>query len=119
MRTTVMSKSFLERRSVQEPVERDYRNRYQAFLAWCRQAGMPCSTIAEVDFVLTTLMNEMFSEGLPGTDGRKQLAALGYCIPFLTRGPPELTRARVASLGWKRLSPANSRLPTPWVVALS
>lgn len=109
-------KSFLERRSVQVPVERDYRNRFLQFTTWSRQANMPTSTVADIDEALTLLMTESFFEGRPGTDGRKMLAALGYCVPILTRGSPELVRVREAAIGWKKLSPAHSRLPTPWPV---
>ena len=84
----VLSNSFLERRSVQEPVERDYRNRYHAFLTWYSRAGMPCNTTVQIDAALAMQMGEIFSEGLPGTDSRNQLAALRYCAPFLIRGPP-------------------------------
>ena len=108
-------KMFLERRSVQVPVERDYRNRYLQFTTWSARASMPTSTVADIDEALTLLMNESFFEGRPGTDGKKMLAALGYCVP-LTRGSPELVRAREAAIGWKKLSPAFARLPTPWPV---
>ena len=52
-----------------------------------------------MDEALTREMNEMFFEGLPGTEGRKQLAALGYWIPFLTRGSNE-TDSCTKSLPW-------------------
>jgi hypothetical protein len=110
-------KTFLERRSVQVPVEKDYRKRHLQFRTWSARAGMPTSTVADIDEALTYLMNESFFEGRPGTDGKKMLAALGYCIPLLTRGSPELIRAKEAAIGWKKLSPAFSRLPTPWPVA--
>ena len=77
---------------------------------------MPITTVADIDEALTLLMNESFFEERPGTDGKKMLAALGYCIPLLTRGSPELVRAREAAVGWKKLSPAHSRLPTPWPI---
>jgi len=109
-------KSFLERRSVQVPVERDYRNRYLQFTTWSKRANMSTSTVADIDEALTLLMNENFFEGRQGTDGKKMLAALGYCVPLLTRGSPELVRAREAAIGWKKLSPAFARLPTPWPV---
>ena len=46
------SNTFLERRSVQAPVERDYLNRYNAFLLWCSLAMLPTTTVAEVDKAL-------------------------------------------------------------------
>ena len=92
-------------------------DRYRAFLKWCEVARMPISSIDEIDEALTWQMNESIFDGAPGTDGQKQLAALGYCVPCLTRGSPELIRARAAAVGWKRLSPVCSRLPTPWAVA--
>ena len=104
-----MKKTFLERRSVHAPVEKDYKNLHRAFEAWCRTPSLPVSTVAEIDEALTLQMNESFFEGRPGTDGRKMLAALGYCVPILTRGPPKLVRAREAAVGWKKLSPASSR----------
>ena len=88
-------------------------NRYTGFLAWCRAAHLPHSTVTEIDEALSQQMNENFFDGAPGTDGRKQLAALGYWIPFLKRGSPELTRSHAAAAGWRKLSPASSRLPTP------
>ena len=81
-------KTFLERRSVQVPVEKDYRTRHLHFVTWSIRAGMPINTVAGIDEALTLLMNESFFEGRPGTDGRKMLAALGYCVPTLTRGSP-------------------------------
>ena len=113
----VLSKTFLERRSVQEPVEREYLNRYTAFLAWCRAARLPCSSVTEIDEALTMQMHENFFDGAPGTDGKKQLAAHGYWTPFLKRGSPELTRSHAAAAGWRKLSPAFSRLPSPLIVA--
>ena len=98
MKTTVLSKSFVERRSVQEPVGRGYKKRRYAFLPWCLQARMPLTTAAHIDGALTLQMSESFCDGLPGTVGRKQLAALGYCVLFLTRGSPN--RLERAWLRW-------------------
>ena len=56
-------KSFLERRSVQVPVEKDYRNRYLQFTTWSARANMSTSTVADIDEALTLLMNESFFEG--------------------------------------------------------
>ena len=77
----------------------DYRNRYLQFTTWSARANMSTSTIADIDEALTILMNENFFEGRSGTDGQKMLAALGYSVPLLTRGPPELVRAREAAIG--------------------
>ena len=99
------------------PVERDYHLRWQAFLLWFRLALVPFQSNADIDDASPAMMNEMFFEGLPGTDAKKLLAALGYWIPSLTRGSPELVKAQSSAVGWKKLSPASSRLPTPWPVA--
>ena len=52
------------------PIERDYHNRYQAFLRWSQLAQIPAQSNEEIDDALTLMMNEMFFEGSPGTDAR-------------------------------------------------
>ena len=43
---------------------------------------MQLASVTEIGEALTLQMNEMFFDDLPGTDGRKQLAALGHCVAF-------------------------------------
>ena len=76
-------------------MERDYHNRCMTFLRWCQLAQMPSQSNAQIDDALTAMMNEMFFEGSPGTDAKKYLAALGYWIPSLTRGSPELIKTQI------------------------
>ena len=61
----VEGETFLERRSVSAPVERDYLNRFTAFLRWSQLARMPIQSNEEIDETLTLMMNEMLSKDRP------------------------------------------------------
>jgi hypothetical protein len=58
-------------------------------------------------------LDNKFFDGDPSAEGSKDLAAMGYVSPLLTRGAPELTRAHDACRGWRKLAPQKTRLPLP------
>lgn len=119
-RRTVLDKelTFLEQEAVSPAARRDYLERYQKFMAWVSGLGLTIATVDDLDLAVTWYMNEEFFEGAPGTDASKLLAAMGHWVVQLSRGAPQLTRGHLAARGWRRLSPATTRLPLPWLCVL-
>ena len=109
--------SFLERRSVRPSTEANYQARAAEFEAWALGARLPTATAAELDEALLVWMHERFFDGAAADEGNTLLAALTYLRTDLSRGAPELPRARRAAAGWRKMAPSRSRLPLPWEVA--
>ena len=114
--------TLLERRSVGETTERDYRLRYDQFLMWCRQTRLLHEKMNSekelLDNAALLWMHERFFEGADGTEGSKLLAVIAYFrFDLVARPGPFLPRSRRASKGWLKLAPPRARLPTPWPVA--
>jgi integrase len=108
--------SFLEKKWVQAATLMDYVDRVARFLLWASSLGLQVATIQLLDETAALYMNEEFFEGAPGTDASKLLAALGHQRQDLSRGATQLVRAHQAARGWRKLSPAKSRLPLPKLV---
>ena len=72
--------TLLERRSVGETTERDYRLRYDQFMTWCRQTRVlhekMMSEMEMLDNAALLWMHERFFEGADGTEGSKLLAVI-------------------------------------------
>eukprot|EP00972_Heterocapsa_arctica_P065779 9710095-Heterocapsa_arctica.AAC.1 len=61
-------------------------------------------------------MHDSFEKGGMPAEASTLLASIAFCRKDLTRGAPELQRARMALRAFQRLAPAHSRLPVPWPV---
>ena len=72
---------------------------------------------AEVDRNVTLYLEEMFYEGEDVSTAQYVVASLLYHVPSLK--PPQMSllpRAKQSLKGWRKISPARSRLPAPWEV---
>eukprot|EP00438_Fugacium_kawagutii_P025634 Skav225523 [mRNA] locus=scaffold3039:85591:86910:- [translate_table: standard] len=104
--------TLLESMAVSPSTAADYARRVAVFQTFCKILQLPLRTASQVDFALTTFLNESFQEGLDIADGQKFLAATLEAWPML--GKWGLTRSRRALKGWKNLDPGYSRPPLAW-----
>ena len=94
-------KTVLECRSVSESNEADYRERFAKITKWARAQSLLLRGLSGLDNAATLWLDKKFFDGDPSAEGSKDLAAMGYVSPLLTRGAPELTRAHDACRGWR------------------
>ena len=97
--------------------EANYRSKLDNLLTWCRERCLSHHTLAQLEHALLRWMHELFYDGDYSHEGSTLLAALVYLRDDLSKGAPELPRARAALKGWQKVAPARSRLPPPWCVA--
>eukprot|EP00971_Amphidinium_carterae_P320701 6374256-Amphidinium_carterae.1 len=114
MTQEIHGRSFLERRTVSAQTESRYTRLHAHWSAWVKRNHRKVDTVAQVDGATVEYMNHEYRAGRRGYQSSQLLAALGYILPMLTRGAPQLVRARQAARGWLKLSPNHSRLPIPW-----
>ena len=108
--------TFLELHSVSAPSRRRYQLEFVQFLRWSSLHGHRTTTVGQLDVALTAYLNELYFRGYIGSDATKLIAAVAFMRPDLQRGSHQLPRASQAARGFVRLSPAHSRLPTPWAL---
>ena len=77
---------------------------------------MPATAVGQLDTALTAYLNELYFRGYIGSDATKLVVAVAFMRPDLRKGSQLLPRATQAARGFVRLSPAHSRLPTPWAL---
>lgn len=111
-------RSVLEERSVQDPARKNYMVVLAFFAMYLRGVTLEKATPSEVDSAAVEYMEESFLDGEPASCGSTLMAALGWARPaFQGVGRQLLPRSSVALKGFRKLSPAHSRLPLPLVVA--
>ena len=100
------SLSLLETKRLKEGPARDYMNRINAFMTWCRARRLDWDTPFALDLIVIILFDEMFFKGIAVAEGSKLLACLAH---FLATVPGysgmEFPRARKALSSWNRISP--------------
>ncbi|CAK0852914.1 unnamed protein product [Prorocentrum cordatum] len=113
--------TFLELQSVSPKAAQDYQTYVTAFYQWGQERHL-LSDIATslrsapaIDLALVTYMNEKFFAGELSYVPTKLIAGLRYFWTYPNGAPLELPRSFRALTGWKRMVPAQSRLPYPWV----
>ena len=110
-----MGRSFLEERSVRPQTAVLYRSLVQDFLVWAMLNGLRTVRASDVDDALIAWMDEQSLEGEAAHRGSAPLAALRCVRVDLAKpGGAALPRAHLALKGWRRMAPAQSRLPLPW-----
>ena len=113
--------SFLELQSVTPKAAQDYQSYVTAFYQWCQQRGLIGDfatfliSAPTIDEALTTYMHEKFFAGELSYVPTKLVAGLRYFWTYPNGTIFELPRSMRALAGWRRMVPAQSRLPYPWV----
>ncbi|CAK0844650.1 unnamed protein product [Prorocentrum cordatum] len=114
--------TFLELQSVSPKAAQDYQTYATAFYQWGQERHL-LSDIATslrsapaIDLALVTYMHEKFFAGELSYVPTKLIAGLRYFWTYPNGAPLELPRSFRALTGWKRMVPAQSRLPYPWVM---
>lgn len=106
--------TLLEAKSISKEVEHQYKGYYQQFLDFCKENGLRCPPAKETDANLADYMDILYLDGHGANQGEKTIAAVEFhCIKL--KGT--LVRSRRALRGWRKVVPAQSRLPLPKPVA--
>ena len=106
-------KSFLECRTVTLPRWKSYKKAWDEFTAWARRVALPIESLADLDIALTNKLNQMFFEGADQADGATLQAAVKYFREDVTK-VSLLPRSVEAMKGFRKLEPAQGRVPMPW-----
>ena len=109
--------TYLEQQSVKSTTQANYNKALLKFDTFCQENGLSQERLPQLDAALTEFMNAAFLEGEQAFVGNTLLAALCYRRPAWGR-PRDiaLPRAKRSLQGWRRLSPAASRLPLVWEI---
>ena len=95
-----------------------YTSVYRAMLDYTLQQGMKMETMTEVDTSVSKYLEHLYMDGEDTPMGNYVVAALCFHRPEL-KGNQNLPKTLQALKGWRKLSPARSRMPIPYeVVAL-
>ena len=111
--------SVLASRSVNARSGERYRNHVQALLGWLAENGLQFAHQVEAiaDVQIASFMDFLFFEGEEPDRRQHTLNGVKHTWPSLKiMGPKALPLSRQALQGWRRLSPAKSRLPKPWIM---
>ena len=75
----------------------------------------------DLDKSLVRYFDRLYLEGLDPSRGQRMLAAILFHVPLLLgeSGSQKLPRASRSLKGWRRMMPASTRRPWPWMVAAS
>ncbi|CAK0871421.1 unnamed protein product, partial [Prorocentrum cordatum] len=113
--------TFLELQSISPKAAQDYQTYVAAFYQWGQERNL-FSDIATslrsapaIDLALVTYMHGKFFAGELSYVPTKLIAGLRYFWTYPNGALLELPRSFRALTGWKRMVPAQSRLPYPWV----
>ncbi|CAE7560259.1 UPF1 [Symbiodinium sp. CCMP2592] len=95
-----------------EGTRKDYATKMDGFLEFVRFYMLPIKGEAELDEALCEYADHLFLSGETCNFGQKLQAALEYTRPEAARdGSLRLPRFKRALKGWRKLSPAQARLP--------
>ena len=109
--------SYLESIAIGKPAMETYRASLSEFIAWCRRLNLDWSSLAGLDHLLVTFMDELFFRGKASSEGSKLLAAVKHFIPTVSRfGTESLPRSARATKSWIKAAPGMQRLPLPLVL---
>ena len=112
--------SILEENAVTSAVGGSFEMLYAAFLWWCRSQLLALGSLADIDVALVWYFDSLFLDGEPAALASKIVAAVGHHHPEAGRwGWHRLPRARRAAQGWRRLAPATTPAPLPWLGVLA
>eukprot|EP00435_Cladocopium_sp_Y103_P076203 s26_g81.t1 len=104
----------LEMRSVSSEVQFQYKSYYQRFEAFSKASGLAWPLTPDVaDMVLADYLDVLFLDKKGPAEGEKTLAAVEF---FQIGLKHMLPRSRRALKGWRKVMPAQSRLPLPRVM---
>lgn len=106
-------KSFLETRTLTLPRLKSYQKAWEEFVGWCYEQEMMMDHLPDLDLALTNRLNELFFEGADVATAATLQAAVKYFrddVPKLTLLP----RSQEAMKGFRKLEPAQGRVPMPW-----
>ena len=104
--------------SVREATANEYEKIFARVLEWeSHHLGAVAETSADMDWVLTNLIDEWYLEGESFGMASKAVAATVFFRSKFGRGKAcQLDGARQALRGWRRLEPPLSRLPLSWPI---
>ena len=103
--------------AVTEPTRRRYHKCYTSFVRWAAQRRLSLDAAPGMDAALTRRLDEMYTEGLPNTEGVYLVASVAFYHPtYRGEGKQKLGRTRQALRGFAKLAPQASRMPWPWEV---
>jgi integrase len=106
-------KTFLECRTVTLPRWMSYKRAWDEFLDWGTHKGLPVQTLSELDIALTNKLNEMFFLGYTVADAATLQAAVKFFRDDVVK-TSALPRSVDAMKGYRKLEPAQGRVPMPW-----
>ena len=110
--------SLLEKRAVTSRSAEEYLRYQRLFEAFCEESGLSGQYRVWTDLELLDYFDNLYLQGYAPSAGHKTVAALQHFEPrFRKNGKWAFTRALRALAGWRRLAPANSRLPLPHLAA--
>eukprot|EP00439_Symbiodinium_sp_Y106_P085585 s532_g29.t1 len=105
-------KSLLEMGSVTDATRQDYGNKLSEFYDFAAFHLLDTRTEEQLDVALLEYCDFLYLDGEDSNFGQKLQAALEYERPEAAReGKLRLPRFRRALKGWRKLAPAQSRLP--------
>ena len=112
IRGVLGEKPLLEAHSVTEGTRKDYPAKVQGFMEFARFYMLPIKKGPELDAALCEYADHLFLSGETCSYRQKLQAALEYVRPETARdGSLRLPRFKRALKGWRKLSPAQVRLP--------
>jgi hypothetical protein len=107
--------SYLEQQAIGDGTKRNYLKALAQFDLFCGENNLKVETPALLDAALVEFMNSAYLEGHQAFVGNTLLAAVCWRRPAWGRPKDAvLPRCKQALHGWRRLSPAASRLPLVW-----
>ena len=111
LRASMGEISILERASVGKS-ETDYERRHDEFLDFAARYVLPLKKTDQLDVALVEFCDHLYMNGEDSTAGDKLKASVEYYSPDYSRhGVLRLPRFAKSRKGWKKLSPAQTRLP--------
>ena len=110
------SGSFLVVNSVQPRTLKDYRRRLAVFADWIKPLKLDKLDAVTLGRVIIEHWEELFMNGSAAGEAEKLLSAVELLVKDARRGQiREPVNARLALRGFRRLCPAATRAPMPWV----
>lgn len=106
-------KTLLDRRAVGVTREKSYRRAWDKMKSWAEDNHLSLRTIDKLDHALANRINLMFFEGMDPADAATLVAAVKYYREDVTK-LTNLPRTTEAMKGFRKLEPAQGRLPLPW-----
>ena len=106
-------KTFLERRAVTTSREKSYGKAWAGFSRWAVLNGLPVASLSDLDHAVTNKLNVMYFEGQDPADAATLVASVRYHRDDVAR-TTDLPKSMEAMKGFRKLEPAQGRLPMPY-----